>query len=528
MTKYSLLLLGTVLCLFSCVEDEGTYDLQPVNEVTIEGLDENGYSVLSNVDVLYIEADIIGSLTEKNAPDAYEYSWFLIDAEGSKQEIGTERILNYEVALAPGTYTLYLEVLDKGSRLKWMEHTSLSVSTEMTTGFLVLGDREDGSAELDMIAIRAGRDTILMKDLLLGEKVKGAERLIFAGRPRSGGYQTLWLTTQEKSYALTNGSYFKVMEGKTFESMLYTEFNIKRPVRVLDMFPRQYSGGTARNTSSRGYITEDAVYAASMLSGGQVFGNPINRYSSMSDELFQPYHLAFCQGSAYLSSFYLPCIYYDMTHQCFVTTNLTMAMSITNCVSLSSKDADGDLFPWDQKNTTRKLIYGQNGYHSMGYSYALMRDDENQWFVYRFIVNRSSTIPAKNGAWPIDLNIAVNFDKASMYAFSSSETEILYAVGSELWGYDYERKIAAKLKDFGDEIILLEPEGQSQVGVINDFFVATAPESYQSTLYKIKMLDNPNAVEMEEIKNFKFTINARIKAIEWKNAPDQSNEEKYF
>ncbi len=526
MKKYSYCILLMALCLFSCVEDEGNYDLNPVNRVTIEGLDEDGYSVMSNVDVLNIDANVIGTINEKNDADAYEYQWVIKNSEGKRDTVSTDRVLNYEVTLAPGTYTLYFEVYDKTSELKWSEYTYISVSTEMSRGFLILGDGEDGYARLDMIATISGKDTVVMKDILLPDYIKeSAETINFAGSPAYGGGQTLWLTTENSSYPLTSGSYFDVLPDKSLNDIMLTDFNVKRPMRILDMYPHQYSGGTSRCKSSRGYITDDAIYVASLMSG-TFFGNPINRYTSTSDELFKPYPVAFHHGNTYMSSSYVTAIYYDMTNKRFAGHNSAYASSVTNCIKLSDKD--GDPFPWNQEETGRDLVYGQIGYSTMGYNYALMKDNNNNWFIYRFIVPARSATPTKNGGWEIDLSIATNFDKASAYVFSSTETEILYAVGSELWGYDYERKIAAKLKDFGNEIIMLKADGDSKSSDKNDFFVVTALESHKSTICKIEMVDNPNAVEMEEMEDFVFTIDSKVKAIYWKSATDQSTMEDYF
>lgn len=505
----------------ACVEDKGSYENIPINEVEITGIEEE-YTALSKIDVINISTQISGSIRGNDDSD-YEYLWTVTSASALdklRERISTEKDLSYKVDLTPGSYYLYFEVYDKKTELKWQMRTSLNVTGSTTTGFLLLGDKEDGTVGLDMIAMPAGRDTTVAENVFENtEGLIGAENLIFAGSRYA--HQTLWMDTKSGSYALTNGSYFKILEDINLDNMFFSAISIKHPVRIKDMFPHQGPGGRHRSGMYRGYITEDGIFAAMIISS-QTFSTPINRYESISEDLFTPYPLAFCYGAypATVSNV----IFYDTDNDCFVAPNSSFAYS-SYCVKLSDKD--GDPFPWDQKGTGRKLVYAENGFDgTYGNSYALMKDVDGNFFIYKFLVNSMKT-PAKNGLYSIDLSVAQGFEKASCYTFSSAETKILYAVGNELWGYDYSRNVAAKLKTYENDIVYLSAEAIS-TSSRTDFILATYSQEKRGTVYKFELVTDPNSVTIKEREREIWYTNLKVKKIEWKNASDLADESNYF
>ena len=167
----------------ACVEDKGSYENIPINEVEITGIEEE-YTALSKIDVINISTQISGSIRGNDDSD-YEYLWTVTSASALdklRERISTEKDLSYKVDLTPGSYYLYFEVYDKKTELKWQMRTSLNVTGSTTTGFLLLGDKEDGTVGLDMIAMPAGRDTTVAENVFENtEGLIGAENLIFAG-----------------------------------------------------------------------------------------------------------------------------------------------------------------------------------------------------------------------------------------------------------------------------------------------------------------------------------------------------------
>lgn len=528
MKKYiSLFLLATAAIITSCVDDKGSYDLSPINEMEITLSNEDGYTAYIMGDPVLISADVKGTMAEENAPDRYAYHWYVkIITELASQayqviDLSTEREFTYTAGddLVPGDYTLYLEVEDKETGLKALQQTTLSIASQTTTGFLVLGETADGSVKMDMIATMA-EDTVLMEDVFTDSNIKAPEALFFTGYLGEEG-QNLWLTTATQSYSLTNGSYFKLLEDNHIDDKILTSFDVKRPMRVLDMYPHQDASSGARTTFFRGYITDDAVYQINLMAGGGlIFGNPVNRYNTLSAELFKPYPLAFIQ-SGYISGTRNYVVLYDMDNQIFVAPD-QWASTPTICNKLQG----GTQFNWDQTtySDNRRLVFGQNGNKTS--SYALLTDDQNKWYIYKFKVS-SNTNPVQELAADVDLSKAKDFDKATFYAFSDLETEIVYAVGSQLWAYDYERQIAKMLKDYGKPIIYLIRDIESTTNNSN-FCIATSSGDGTSTLSWFTLGENPDDIIFEEDEDMVWEINSRIKAVQWKNAGDLEDESGYY
>lgn len=458
-------LLAAAASLASCVDDKGSYTLSPINEVEITLSNEDGYVAYLAGDPVHISADVTGTMAETNDPSRYAYHWYvkiitnLSSMASETIDLSEEREFDYvaDGSLLPGSYTLYLEVTDLETGLKTIQRSSLAVLSQMTTGYLVLGENTDGTVKMDMITTME-EDTILLEDVFTDPNIREPESLVFIGQTRYGEYQNLWLTAADQSYSLTNGSYFELLEDNTLDSKMLTTFDVKRPMRVIDMFPRYDASYGCRGDSKRGYITDDAIYVTSMMSNDQIFGNPINRYSNTSTELFTPYRLAFVVNGAYMSSLFLNAIFYDMDSQAFVGPNSNNPTSATYCRKLQASASAA--FEWDQSKypDNRRLVFGQNG--NAGYSYVVLTDDQNKWYAYSFRPS-STTSPSQWFSTEIDQSVATDFAQASHYAFSDDETEMVYAVGSKLYGYDLERNIGRLLKDYGSEIILLDRDAES-------------------------------------------------------------------
>ena len=524
-------LLAAAASLASCVDDKGSYTLSPINEVEITLSNEDGYVAYLAGDPVHISADVTGTMAETNEPSRYAYHWYvkiitnLSSTASETIDLSEEREFDYvaDGSLLPGSYTLYLEVTDLETGLKTIQQSSLAVLSQMTTGYLVLGENTDGTVKMDMITTME-EDTILLEDVFTDPNIREPESLVFIGQTRYGEYQNLWLTAADQSYSLTNGSYFELLEDNTLDSKMLTTFDVKRPMRVIDMFPRYDASYGCRGDSKRGYITDDAIYVTSMMSNDQIFGNPINRYSNTSTELFTPYRLAFVVNGAYMSSLFLNAIFYDMDSQAFVGPNSNSPTSATYCRKLQASASAA--FEWDQSKypDNRRLVFGQNG--NAGYSYVVLTDDQNKWYAYSFKPS-STTSPSQWFSTEIDQSVATDFAQASHYAFSDDETEMVYAVGSKLYGYDLERNIGRLLKDYGSEIILLDRDAESTTAR-NKFYIAVSAGDGKSTLSWFTIPSDPNDIPFEEDEDMVWEINSTVKGIQWKSAGDLADESGYY
>ena len=212
-------LLAAAASLASCVDDKGSYTLSPINEVEITLSNKDGYVAYLAGDPVHISADVTGTMAETNEPSRYAYHWYvkiitnLSSMASETIDLSEEREFDYvaDGSLLPGSYTLYLEVTDLETGLKTIQRSSLAVLSQMSTGYLVLGESTDGTVKMDMITTMA-EDTILLEDVFTDPNIRKPESLVFIGQTRYGEYQNLWLTAADQSYSLTNGSYFELLE----------------------------------------------------------------------------------------------------------------------------------------------------------------------------------------------------------------------------------------------------------------------------------------------------------------------------
>lgn len=508
-----ILLLAFVICLFSCVEDKGNYNYHELNEVSVDSIKEM-YSCISKIDSIFVTPDIKGSIAGGHL-DNYEYKWYICN-EGNHQHtvIGNEKDLTYFVDLDPGQYRLYLEVKDKNTELKWLASSTLSVSTAVTKGFMILGDLEDGKMALDMVSMPAKRDTTVIEDVFDNSEYNfvGAEKLLFAGY-RSGLHtQTLWVTTRDGVHRLTNNDAFEYVAEVNDFGLIETEFAHKTPIRILDMFP--HPSTTNRSAMYRGYITEDMV-VQNMVVTGEYFTTPCNRYSTSSTTLFKPYPLAFVNGVH--NTGYGAIVIYDMDANCFVKLNTYS--SATHCVKLD--DSPADPFPWNQAETGRDIVYGENSYDApYGASFAIMKDLDGNYVIYKFTINTPNAFMVrvvKDNLYNVDLSVALDFDKASHYAFIANRSAIIYSVGSKLYMYDYGRKQITS-RDLGMEITYLEAEYCS-TGSRDMFLVATYDTEKKGIIRKLQVGSNPNVLEFIDIPHHEWKTRLKVKDMKWKYTP---------
>ena len=522
------------------IEDKGHYDYTPLNEVTIEGI-ESSYQLLAQVDDLNIEPKITASVPTDEAN--YEYSWFFCSGSDHQHTpISTEKDLHWSVTLNPGNYTLYFQVTDKSSELKWIESTEITITTDYTTGFLLLGD-EPGSdrVRMDMIMTRIGKDTIVGERVFIPEtNLTNAERLLFSGSAGSmmgidmDENKDLYILTEDKDVKITSGSYFQELDDFNALNIIETEMAHAESIRIKDLFPHPTYGTntniTYRARSSRGYITEDMIFASSIIQA-EYFSTPINKYSENSTQLFRPYPLAFGQGACTYSTFYP--IFYDMDAQRFVTIDRNSTASLYVAPSFGSigcckelDDHDGEPFPWNQASVGRTLVYGENGYKNGGDSYALMIDEDGKYWIYVFRSAASGTwlsfTHSKRGCYDIK-PMAQGFDQASHYAFLSDKYVVLYSVGSMLYAYDYTRQQIASM-DMGAEITCLETEYLS-AGSLTDIILATFDEGTGTgTVRKLTIGGGNNSVTIEERPKEIWPVTMHVKDILWKNSGDNTLE----
>ncbi|ERJ57929.1 PKD-like family lipoprotein [Sphingobacterium paucimobilis] len=509
------LVVGLVLLLSSCFKDLGNYNYQDINEITVGGLG-GPYNLLYKVDTLRIEPDIQFTL-DTDDPDRYQYEWRVgFQNEGAtRPTISTERNLNFPVNLLPKAYTLYFNVYDKVTEVTWTSTASLTVSTAVSRGFHLAGDDEEGYADADMIAMPLNKDTIIVKRIMSDNgmpRYKEPIKLFHTGTTSDSSKVKQWFMTKEGAYFM-NTATMEVKPGNTFKNMLYTTFELP-----LDIYPVAFAplvssiGGMSPGTYGRVVITNTGDLFSASLMGGDFYSNPINRVSSNPLELLKlsPYIM----HSPATWNRYI--VYDDINNRFLHATG----NSVPSAMLTVFWDTGGP-FPWNQGDTGRKLVYAENTRNyedggTAGNSFALMKDAAGEFHVYKFYANGSFG-PLKLAYFKIK-PIAVDFEKSNIYAFSSVRKILYYAVGSKLYGYDYNPSFEKNylIKDFGEEITMLNSDIQTSNG--SQLYVGTYSTANKGTIRKYSSGDDLNNLVMTQDESVFWTGLLKVKSMSWRNS----------
>lgn len=504
-----------ILTLVSCFKDLGSYDYHDINEVTIGSLG-GPYNLLYKVDTLKINPDIDLTM-DTGDPDRYEYEWRIgyVNEGTSRPTIGRERNLVYPISLLPKAYTIYFNVYDKLTEVTWTTTAALTVTTTVSRGFHITGEDENGYADADMIAMPLNKDTVIVKRIISGNgmpRYKEPIKLLHTGSTLDSSKVKQWFMTKEGSYYM-NTATLEVKPSNTFKNMLYTTFELPLDIYPVGLAPEiALTGGNSPGTYSRVVITNTGDLFSASLMGGDFYSNPINRTSGKPLELLKlsPYIM-------YSPVTWNRYIVYDESNNRFMYAT---GSSVPSTTLTAFTDAGGP-FPWNQGTTGRKLVYAENTRNyedgsTAGNSFALMKDAANEFHVYKFYANGAFS-PVKIAYFKIKPT-AEDFDKAKIYAFSSVRKILYYAVGSKLYGYDYNPGFEKNylISDFGEEITMLNSDIQTSNG--SQLYVATYSEANKGTIRKYASGDDLNNLVMTQDESVKWTGLVKVKSMSWRNS----------
>lgn len=155
--KYAILL-SIFWLVMSCSRDIGNYDYRDLDEPQITGVEDRSVLMFSRL-----------VMTPGLGPDRfsgqdYSHEWKVVNrnADVAPVVIGTERELDYEVTLQPGSYVLYYTVSEKATGIYWQAEAELIVSSVTSEGWMVLCS-DGGRARLDVVSAVTGE---VIRDVL--------------------------------------------------------------------------------------------------------------------------------------------------------------------------------------------------------------------------------------------------------------------------------------------------------------------------------------------------------------------------
>jgi hypothetical protein len=144
-----------------------------------------------------------------------------------------------------------------------------------------------------------------------------------------------------------------------------------------------------------------------------------------------------------------------------------------------------------------------------------MKDNSNQCFIYKFYANGAA--PAKRGFYTIK-PMAVDFDKADFYAFSSKRSVVFYSVGNQLYAYDYNtgnEKFYTFPAIGSDAITMLKFDTQIDFNT-NSLYIATYNSTTKGTLSRFTVGTNPDVVDITAVPKASWSGLVKIKDWNWR------------
>ena len=527
-----------------CVEDETNYNLMPVNEVSIGGLEEKYYGMAYS-DVIEIKPEVTGSLNGDDLSN-YEYVWYRCGTNHAHDTIGREKNLKWLANVPPGTHSIYLTVKDKVTGYDKIAGTRVQLSSPFTRGFLIFGNRPhtDNLIGLDMLTMIEGKnDTIYVKDVFDNSEhqLKYAKQLIYTGNNNNNRF---YLQTEDETYSSTFRSEFETL-GSEFNNLGIIEClePHKIPMKLVDVAMCQ---GVHRPSpliqTARAYLTEDQAFAHR---SAERMTQPLNRYSENSSLFFNFYPKIFYntrkQTNAYISGMSTslsPIVLYDTDHDCFayyIGTGLTFThmgeipnsnvLRQTGIGIYMSNAPDG-----------RTLVYGENDYRpANGRCNFIIRDDYDNYFLYRFVLGwpgMAFGTPTPNITEPFSCKLDIAsmpdfLNREHIFFASGASSLIYYSVGNILYAYDYiANKVASR--QYEGNITYLAPEVCSltdqnkQQEEITHYWVATF-DGDKGHLYKLRTEENANKIEFIDLPNQNWEIDLEIKSVLWKGGVFYTN-----
>lgn len=490
MKKNIILLSLIVLGVTACYKDKGNYDYKEINEITISGI-EAVYAGMTGVDKLQIEPTITMTMSNGD-PERFSYLWIVIKGTSVIDTIGTEAALDYAINLPPDNYSLHFRVLDQITGVVWKTRTNFNVATPYSRGWMLMGEDENGNAEIEMLSMVV--DTAHVKGVLSQSGLPVLKTPI--GVVHTGGsasYMKLWVMTGSGTYQLDRLS-MRGTASNRFGRLVYTTDPINKdgldPILIAPQI--RDIGGAVSSTSNRAMLCSDGnIFATYLALNGDFYTNPINREATKMNVMLKaaPYML-YPIGS--MNSM----VWYDTENDRF----MNYSSFLLNTSSVAMKDNPGDIFPWNQAGTGRKLVYAENtrntdGGSTNGNSFAVLKDNSNQAFIYKFYANGAA--PGKRSFYTVK-PMATDFDKATFYAFSSRRTVVFYVANNKLYAYDYNTG-NEKIYQFPDidagEITMLKFDTQVDQ-LTNALYVATYNAQTKGILRRYIVGSDPNVVAL--------------------------------
>lgn len=484
--------------IFACYNDEGNYDYQEINEISVRDSLKEEYSVYMLADTLKI-SPVLNFTQDSTTAGRFEFSWYLTSLEyeeGKITKISDQLNLVYPVTAKEGSYKLSLGIKDLKTGVEWLTHSTLNVTTLFTNGWLMLGEKE-GNVALDMVTISTKGDTIITRDILKNSGLpvlKGPRKMVSTAREGyNPWYAGCFLMTDEGTFELDRKSLSSDIS-TNIRSVIYDP-TINDDFSASDLFQN--------GTYHRYLLGDNKIFVNQSLIQSNSYGNCINKYTQYSEEYFNVYPEAIWQfNPMYVQGKQLV---YDMDNKRFA--QFTYMSSY--CDTLP--DNTGDPFEWKTGNEMIAINNSLRIVEGAQVSYAVMKSPENKYYLYSMLPALAKKLER------YDISTLPGIAQAKQFGFSSKYPRMIYATGSKLYACEFlPSGITHKeLEDFGNEITMIHFDNAKE-SKKDFFYVATYNETDGGTIQKYQLTDNPNDMKTEKFERSRWEKLCKVTSMCWK------------
>lgn len=448
--KYSGVLTVIMIVLSSCYKDIGNYSYHPINVVNLGNIDTaNGYIAFYN-DSLHIKPDIKSS-ANINDESAYSYLWTYRKStsvsSGDDSLLSTTRNLDAKMTMLPGSYTLMYKVTDNKTGVMVHTRTTLTVSTEVYEGFMVLSDVNNQS-RMDMLSYVKSTGVFNQYTDVFARQASTI--------PMNGNaYQVLCMPYVGTNVAQQNYGIFVLNAAGTNRVNQETfAWNNSYNIRYLivgdvpaNVAATRLTGITtgAYNYQIYMYGPDKNMYSYSTSAGYAFRYSPLNVYETGGTPF---------QVSPYVATDGTSAVMYNSDKKTFVTAANASAVSVADVIPAWNFPTGMDLLYMEC------IYYPESGIKPN--SYAVLKDPATgRIYLLNFLMRQPQNYFDEMKA--TDIALATNF------AASPDHNYIFYSVGGKLYEYDMYLKQSFLMADYGSSIIshLSFPHISSRYGKAN-------------------------------------------------------------
>jgi hypothetical protein len=405
-----LFIILTVSLLASCAKDLGNYSYHDVNKITFRNIDTlKGYQVLFG-DMLSIDPTLDMTIPPA-AGVSYEWSLRLNGNGGNippkDSVISVEKALNVKIELKPGTYSLQYRVMDKSTGIRFQARATLTVSTAVYEGYLVLNE-VNGQSRMDMLSYKALNSSFTQYTDVL--KLMNST-LDMRGAP----YQVLCMTYNQANIDPENYGIFVLNASGTNrinqETFAYIPSYSIRYLILGDVpanfAPQRLTGEMSGSAPYYGMYDNGNMYTYSTNAGRAFKYSPVNVYATGGT----PFRVApwiVTNGSA--------AVMFNMDKRTFVTAATYSSVAVADVPESFKYPVGYDLVFMD-KDYNNKV-------------FAILKDPAtSKYYLHRFTIGQARVEDVQE-IQGTDIANATNFTLSPTLGY------LFYSAGGKLYEYD--------------------------------------------------------------------------------------------